>query len=1109
MSTKSSKEATSNADKILNSDIYDLTEFVDDVKKVNIDGTRDDITNGKDTLISGIYGYLGYQFTSILQNAIVTSSEMANEAIPTRAKFDRNVITHALRLGINKINATPATMKVIILFPEKALRNNMIDGEFTLSADTAIRFGDIEFHPDYDIIINYSKLDNSTNGTMYDYVYTARYNMSVINPVSEIDNEYLPPVAIYPYEDDNMIAISTVLHQTEYQEISEKIVGSDSITNKTLNFSFEGQMSHFTVEVTEKSEDTNKTVELVPVYDGLYNQEQDLYVYYQYINMNTIRLRFDPNKYQPRTNADVIIKVWTTQGYSGNFEFHDQLTVRLTSDKYTNMYMNVIQANDGSYGGLDRKSVEEIQRIIPKDSLSRGSITTGTDLINYFNSINNEDSVVHVFKKEDNILRRIYYAYSLMKDSDGNVVPTNTIPIFINSSSPKGKIYLESGTPIYFFKNRNIEFSFMRNKFVGYLAGPSNSADINKIMTGDNINFDYFQITEFDEETIDSITYKETEDSVTIRKFSSEAAGKYYRYENGVVTPNVGFVAINEGDKYEEDVTYYSKITNVNGEVLSISYKSGKAQSLTVLIDKRIGEYYKEVINAYQMTNVKSYPDFIYNCPMSIVVVDENSSQSHKASTKYYLDIINENRYLSFKCINGLSPIQFIITYVNVKRPSYLDNKNRYKYTITASLSPNIGTISDEMANRIQLVYVYYKNGIPICYAISDGKDVSLDESNECIIIKTHLYTKSFNTYDDQEVIDDNGCIYIGDESYPDEYDIYEVGLANEESNFRRRLSTVYLDTNTTMRIYVFYRYDGMSDKDVQSKYTDDRTAAYLYKGTYDAGTAISDIVPISTLFNTSNDETSNIPFPDIYNDNDRLSPYKLSEMVLCNVYETQDGINLLYDYSDLMNSEVSYYRPSTSPDIVSRNYIINRVPVIRHFYFYNDERINTFIKEMKRKTVYVIDAIDPLETTFGIDFKFFNTFGPSNMYRTTDKYGNISGLIENVSLKLRFRTKFYNEDSDKNTIVPLIVNDIKEYIEKLDSLDDIHFPNITTMIENNYSEYIIYFEFLNCNSDIDATNQHIITDENLEMLKVVPEFLNIDTDDYTSAADIEIEVVS
>ena len=196
MSTKSSKEATSNADKILNSDIYDLTEFVDDVKKVNIDGTRDDITNGKDTLISGIYGYLGYQFTSILQNAIVTSSEMANEAIPTRAKFDRNVITHALRLGINKINATPATMKVIILFPEKALRNNMIDGEFTLSADTAIRFGDIEFHPDYDIIINYSKLDNSTNGTMYDYVYTARYNMSVINPVSEIDNEYLPPVAI-------------------------------------------------------------------------------------------------------------------------------------------------------------------------------------------------------------------------------------------------------------------------------------------------------------------------------------------------------------------------------------------------------------------------------------------------------------------------------------------------------------------------------------------------------------------------------------------------------------------------------------------------------------------------------------------------------------------------------------------------------------------------------------------------------------------------------------------------------------------------------------------------------------------------------------------------
>ena len=64
MSTK--KTDLTNSEKILNSDIYDLTEFVDDIKKININGVGSD----KETLLVGMYGYLGYEFTSLLQNAI-------------------------------------------------------------------------------------------------------------------------------------------------------------------------------------------------------------------------------------------------------------------------------------------------------------------------------------------------------------------------------------------------------------------------------------------------------------------------------------------------------------------------------------------------------------------------------------------------------------------------------------------------------------------------------------------------------------------------------------------------------------------------------------------------------------------------------------------------------------------------------------------------------------------------------------------------------------------------------------------------------------------------------------------------------------------------------
>ena len=636
--------ATSNVDTSTNltADVYGISNYVNEMHKQFNPAVSDD------TAMLGIFGYMNQIMSDMYQNSIVMASEFSNESIPTKAKFEKNIIAHALSLGIEDINATPAQMDVLLTFNESDISNwanSKSTWEFIFDKDTPIYIGDFCFHTDYDIQINKVSISNSTKSNKF--AYTARYLIDIENPISDITNPYLAPPISINSNGVSVICVKCTLRQVEKNTIHKKILSDNSIASKTTTFEFEGQLAAFNIDVTEG----DKTTHLVPVYDGLSSDNKKYpYFNYTYVNSNTIRIKFDRSSYQPRINSDVRINIQTTSGESGNFTYNPDVYpgFAFESEKYgySNIACEVMPVNGESLYGTDKKSIKDLKKLIPKESLSRGSITTGTDLINYFNSINNEDSVVHVFKKEDNILRRIYYAYSLMKDSDGNVVPTNTIPIFINSSSPKGKIYLESGTPIYFFKNRNIEFSFMRNKFVGYLAGPSNSADINKIMTGDNINFDYFQITEFDEETIDSITYKETEDSVTIRKFSSEAAGKYYRYENGVVTPNVGFVAINEGDKYEEDVTYYSKITNVNGEVLSISYKSGKAQSLTVLIDKRIGEYYKEVINAYQMTNVKSYPDFIYNCPMSIVVVDENSSQSHKASTKYYLDIINENSAL-------------------------------------------------------------------------------------------------------------------------------------------------------------------------------------------------------------------------------------------------------------------------------------------------------------------------------------------------------------------------------------------------------------------------------------------------------------------------------
>ena len=1465
MSIKKVTETTSS--KILNSDIYDITRFVDDIKKKNIDG----IDSSKETLLVGMYGYMGYQFASLLQNAIVTSSELSNEAIPTRAKFDRNVITHALSLGVKKVAATAANMKILLMFPEKALRANMIDGKFIFRATTPLRFDEYEFHTDYDIEINYVNLTDTTNGSQRNYVYTAKYIMDDTNPISDIDNPFLPPIGVFNYVEDNMIVLVTNLHQVYYREINEKILTSDVIANKTISFSFDKQMSHFMVKVKEPSSSENgegETFNLIPVYDGLYNQEiaENKYCYYQYINPNTIRIRFDPTNYQPPANSDITIELYTTDGAGGNFEYSEEKTIRLTSDRYTNLYCIIAQrGEDGSSGGLDRQTIEQLQHIIPKEALSRGSITTLTDLRNFFNSLNNENSVLHVFRKEDNILNRVYYVYNLMKDSERNIVPTNTIPIYLEGTrrdSNNGKIYLESGTPIYYYKfGDGAKSGLLRDNYIGYLEqkvanlettyafyssdghttyqgtptyetldkwyescrtsfdpnidlgdeyvlsdpkpdtsydffdkasvyfriywsndikdiitpsssypGNSNGELYNRYFYGtcnrcelhshtnmgmgeliglmaqqitDSIDKDRKYLTDFELEfkyTNGSITalthypmrltdtinpvdegwmteierqksfivegqtititykvpsfiianisgvnfyrsYKKIDDILTyvddrcqfpLRftknddhvmssyiqiywwtvsiSFYDETNSFAWHYSSTSVTRDflvpdyiININALSEIDKKqfgerfltafrlyigpqnntlllssintidvysydgqkgynfadlnlaegdlirfdtykdrsgrpEDKFIYTDPSTWSLGEVLSIERNNGRIISLELLTkDEELGDFntyrYKLPVPGEDGTSrttmdedsiiiIAKIPKFLYTTPLSIVLEDDPSINTHRITASYYLDIIDEVRYQEYECINSKSPIQFILSSIHTRRTSYLSD-NRYKYTIDINIKPNTGIIDENMINRTQVIGVFYKKNAedstvsrPIMYSIAKYKgltnsyidengnevteDVIADEDG--IHYQITLFTRPFETSTSTDVdknrvdiIDDNNDLYIGSKKIVEDIildhtngGIIDVQAATEDffkqykmfnanSNLARPLSindlppdfnldtlseiyvnTLYLNINTEMKIYILYKYDANTNK-----YMDGLSREYMSVNTNNAD-ALYNTVCQNTEF------TQTIPVDP--SDKAYVPNYKLKDMVLTNVYNSYQGINLIHDYSDIMNSYVTALKTNDifnpeQKDLIE-SYIINRVPCVRYFYWNTEERVLTFLKDMKAKINYVTDAIAPLECTFGLDYKFFNTYGPSNMYYLTDDDGDITDLIDNVALTMTFKAKFYNEDSDAASIIDPIVNTIKDYLENLDELDDIHFPNITTLIESEYSEYLIYFEFVSFNI-YDATNQHIITNEDMEMLSSVPEFLHVDTNDWNGKPYINIRIVT
>ena len=249
------------------------------------------------------------------------------------------------------------------------------------------------------------------------------------------------------------------LRQITHTEIYKKILSNNPLETKVLNFSYSNQLAYFYVEVVETDSLGQKNVHILkPVYNGLYNDitATEEYINYLFLDDNNIRLTFDRESYQPRTNAEVTIHVFTTLGSEANFTLADSYrkVSTISSDRfnYNRLYYYLTTISD-SVDGRNKLDVSALKTIIPQEALSRGSITTFTDLNNAFNSVQTPDIHIEFLKKVDNQVERLWYAYLLMKDDNGNIVPTNTITACFNksifSNTNKFNFILKPGTLFY------------------------------------------------------------------------------------------------------------------------------------------------------------------------------------------------------------------------------------------------------------------------------------------------------------------------------------------------------------------------------------------------------------------------------------------------------------------------------------------------------------------------------------------------------------------------------------------------------------------------------------------------------------------------------------
>lgn len=404
----------------ISTDIYDISSSIDSLKARFID------TEDETTLALGIFGFISDTEAKKIQINTIIAGELGNEMFPNRAKLDKNIITHAMYSNITNINAIPASMTVDIAIKEVDLDAYVKNDEFIFDKNCPIYIGDYEFHFDYDIILKRRLKKGTTT-----YFYNAVYDMDDINEISDIRSPYLDQPYTANFNNFTYIFLRTTIHQVSIIEVEDKLVSGSIIDNKSFNFSFTDQLATFDVYVTEDG----VTTKLKPI---LYGAPVDLslrdYCWYLYMSDTDIRIGFDTNSYLPGLSAEIKVVAQVTKGSEGNFSytseedngFYFDIESELYSYKKITCYAS--PATD-SLNGSDKKSVDELKQLIPKMSLSRGYITTETDLNNYFNLINTDENKMQLQKKIDNQLSRIWYDYLLMKDQFGNILPTNTTDI--------------------------------------------------------------------------------------------------------------------------------------------------------------------------------------------------------------------------------------------------------------------------------------------------------------------------------------------------------------------------------------------------------------------------------------------------------------------------------------------------------------------------------------------------------------------------------------------------------------------------------------------------------------------------------------------------------
>ena len=1078
------------------------------------------------TYRSGTLGYIDDIVATAMEDTAHAVMIARREFYPNTAQYTKSLYRHAASRQMDAPMAVPPVANMLLMIQQSdILRYGETDGDlhtFVLD-DTFIAYvDDIPFMLDYPIkILSVPK----SNGK---YAHTTHYDFYIDNSLSTSPEKYLPNKTM------NYQGTEYVIVQAQMRQIAKKydshVVTSNSIINTTtVDFKYSGDLANF--EVFYKENDSKPRVQLLKKLrdSGISKQP---FCWYELVDEETIRLTFPANAYfMPKLNSVVSIEIATTMGVAGEFDsYASDIVSHNVSARYPyNGQVPVFGTVDGSSSGAKSLTAkEDLRQEVMRAYATNLTYISVNDIQMYFNTLMQGTTDRFKFvKKRDDAFIRLYGAFLLMKDSAGNVVPTNTLDIELDplQSAQDFDIYattvdrfiVKPGALFTYKQAEDAERFVLRRIHNTKLSDDLNDYDDGGHYVCSQCGYEY--------DDFDIRPFSQLDDDWTCPECN---ASKSDFVSDKFVFLNPYLISVSTDDFM---AGYFLNSTT---RFHSLSYKTVNDDSIVQFIARN----FKVERNAVAGENFYRFSVAVSPSVDSLdqdTIFRDNEDDIRTALHNGYVESITLTGgrvqahivYTDDPTISGdipedekdeTIPVQSTVT--KVDQNFYVCPTCGHRYTYEEYEAFKAAGFVDEDGNPLLCEYCDESTPTPVEDAVDTYVDYDYDPG----------YTMKFNVGDTLTKNDvvatrkptDMGRIRIM-------LDLGGVMSANAHRYIPMTLEAGYDDTST---YYIFAAYIATTDL-IDSNHIMEITDGYVKTDGSDGSNAPISIpieglgMNLHTFYQYREDdglEEADNPAHDYsgYNyvslhtftntytlhENDSISLIKSLDHMrgfldTIERPETEDESSGTQQFPDLGSpddeeSAVSDDLP-TGHSAYGENFLfrLRNCPMVSANWIKSGDNERYFIDRILEHYDQIDDVMLDLENAFSIDMKFYNSYGKSKFYKIGSST-NLQTLDSvNVTFSFGFGINFpASADVFRENFRGWLQSNVEATDEMVGNGTDLYIMNLISAAKTNFGE-IGYMEYYGVNGyDYSAQRITVMSDEEiLETVKAdsfVPEFLNL-----------------